>query len=161
MKNLKFFLFLAIILAVVSFVSCDPINPPSPDPAKPDPNAPVVAADSVVIQVTFVVPVGTILGDVQVNVWNSTFTNGVLWNNIDYDGVLMMIISGEGLVKTIVFKDDQAKALIGQVCDIDAGIREASYNGRGWTFNRVTPGKKTITIQKGLNQLSFDFKARD
>jgi hypothetical protein len=146
MKTLKFSLFLAIIFACISFMACDPINPPNPDPQDP----PVTVADSVVIQVTIIVPTSVVVYDVQINVWNSIFT----------DGVQMKLFFDHGLVKTVVYKDTQAKALIGKTCDIEAFVREGTYNGTGAMFDRITPGKKAITIQKGLNQASFDFNAR-
>lgn len=146
MKTLKFSLLLAILFACASFMSCDPINPPDPDPVDP----PVVVADSVVIKVTIVVPNGVVINDTQVNVWNSIFA----------DGLQMKLFLDQELVKTIVYKNDQAKALIGKTCDFEAFIREGTYNGTGAKFDRITPGKKTITIQKGLNQVSFDFKVR-
>ena len=145
MKTLRFSCLLVILFAFIAlFTNCDPINPPDP---KPDPKDTVAVIDSVIIETTFIVPVGATIYKSSVIIFNNIFPKGDTGKTSSTnDKVIKMIFVNE------------AKSLIGKDCDVSAGIGEGTNPyGRVCSFPIVGSARKTIRIQKGINLVSFEF----
>lgn len=146
MKTLRLSCLLAILFAFITlFTNCDPINPPDP---KPDPKDTVAVIDSVIIEITLIVPVGATIRKSTVAIINSIISENNSYKiSLTNDKVIKMIFINE------------AKSLIGKDCDVVAGIGEGTDPyGRVCSFDNVDAFRKTIRIQKGVNKVSFEFK---
>ncbi|MEI6752632.1 MAG: hypothetical protein WCK78_05630 [Paludibacter sp.] len=145
MKTLRFSCLLAILFAFITlFTNCDPINPPDP---KPDPKDTVALIDSVIVEVTFILPTGATMSASGVMIESDVFYGG----RFDKD-----FYTNDRIFKLIFVKE--AKSLIGKECRIYPGIYQGrDPYGRVCSFQEISGGGKTIRIQKGINKVSFEF----
>jgi len=145
MKKLS--IFLAIIAIAFSFSSCNPTGGTivSPD----DPIVKPVVSDSVVVEITIVLPSCAELTATEILISNSIFQ--------PY-GIFGGGYKGGDKVFTYTFKDEVAKALLSTKTDFNARINawDCQHNASLWT---PVKGIQTIQLQKGLNKVLLEYRA--
>ncbi|MEI6529544.1 MAG: hypothetical protein WCN88_04070 [Candidatus Falkowbacteria bacterium] len=143
MKKLKFFS-LWVILVTLAFVSVNCGKDPGPDPIDPIDTTHIgTKSDTVIIEVTIIVPEPVTIVDATVSVIGSCFPEGLLYQ-----------YSAENK-RIFTFKSVDPKVVGAEVfCNI---ILMGNCNGYPVAFDRVTDQSKTYKLVKGMNKLKYEF----
>lgn len=142
------FIWVIIITLVTALAGCSKADGPSPTDPNDTINNP--KTDSVVIEITIVVPSCVILDNVEVKFWHPALPNGGFdqW----YDGDIRFF--------RYVYKDKAlVTAMAGTNCDFYPCL-EGGCNGHPATLY-MPGGMQSMVLQKGVNQITLDYVLKD
>ncbi len=148
MKKIGILSFLAIMIALLSVIGC---GKPNDDPKPDDPNNPPVSTfkDSVVVEIHLLgLSDNVIISEAAGCVANPALKGG---------GTQKFFFENKR-VYSLVFRDDDAKKLIGSKSQVWAYFT-AMANGSAVTIHTVEPSPyfKDVVLQKGINKVEIEY----
>jgi len=149
MKKIRFsFIWVIIIALVTALAGCSKADGPEPNDPNDTINNP--KTDSVVIEITIVVPSCVTLSGVEMKFWNPALPNGWFGQWYNGDNRFFRYVYKEKAIVT---------AMIGTNCDFYPCL-EGGCNGNPASLY-MPGGTQTMVLQKGVNQITLDYALKD